>query len=97
MGPNGMPDPVAMEKMLDQITPEQMAQQAEMLENMDEAQLKAMAPQLGGMDPSMMKGMAVRDAAAQFFGAIRSRNSFRAILSARNSLTRRPPISPRRG
>ena len=76
MGPNGMPDPVAMEKMLDQITPEQMAQQAEMLENMDEAQLKAMAPQLGGMDPSMMKGMAVRDAAA--------RNFFAAIFSARN-------------
>ena len=81
MGPNGMPDPVQMEKMLDQITPEQMAQQAEMLENMDEAQLKAMAPQLGGMDPSMMKGMAVRDAAAQFvaqfFGA-----QFGAIFGA---------------
>ena len=79
MGPNGMPDPVQMEKMLDQITPEQMAQQAEMLENMDEAQLKAMAPQLGGMDPSMMKGMAVRDA-AQFFGAIPSAQFFGAIL-----------------
>ena len=92
MGPNGMPDPVAMEKMLDQITPEQMAQQAEMLENMDEAQLKAMAPQLGGMDPSMMKGMAVRDAAAHNSSAIRSAQNF-----ARNSLTRRPPISPLRG
>ena len=84
MGPNGMPDPVAMEKMLDQITPEQMAQQAEMLENMDEAQLKAMAPQLGGMDPSMMKGMAVRDA-AQFFAAIFSARNLR-----RNSLTCHP-------
>ena len=79
MGPNGMPDPVQMEKMLDQITPEQMAQQAEMLENMDEAQLKAMAPQLGGMDPSVMKGMAVRDAAA-IRGAIRSAQFFGAIL-----------------
>ena len=54
--PPGMPsDPAEMERMLDQITPEQMQQQAAMLESMDPAQLQAMAPQLGGMDPEQVK------------------------------------------
>jgi len=58
MGMPGMPsDPAEMERMLDQISPEQMAQQAEMLEKMDPEQLKAMAPQLGGMDASQIKMM----------------------------------------
>jgi len=74
MMPPGMPsDPAEVDKMLDQITPEQMKQQAEMLENMDPATLSSMAPHLGGvnadqlkmvsgmmknMDPEQMKSMA---------------------------------------
>tara|TARA_B110001452_G_scaffold211830_1_gene182365 strand:+ start:287 stop:1873 length:1587 start_codon:yes stop_codon:yes gene_type:complete len=54
--PPGMPsDPAEMERMLDQISPEQMQQQAAMLESMDPAQLQAMAPQLGGMDAEQVK------------------------------------------
>ena len=57
-GMPGMPsDPAEMERMLDQITPEQMQQQAAMLESMDPAQLQAMGPQFAGMDPSMVKSM----------------------------------------
>jgi len=83
-GGPGMPDPAQMEKMLDNITPEQMKQQAEMLESMDPSTLSSMAPQLGGvsadqlkmvsgmmknMDPATMKSMAKMAQSMQASGA----------------------------
>lgn len=57
-GMHGMPaNPADMERMLDQITPEQMQAQAAMLENMPPEQLKAMAPQFAGMDAGQIKMM----------------------------------------
>jgi tetratricopeptide (TPR) repeat protein len=67
-----MPDPEQMEKMLDQITPEQMEQQMNMLDSMspealkamgmpegvDASQLKMMKDMMKGMDKDSMKGMA---------------------------------------
>mmetsp|Transcript_30680 Transcript_30680/g.67193 ORF Transcript_30680/g.67193 Transcript_30680/m.67193 type:complete len:510 (+) Transcript_30680:1-1530(+) len=55
--PDGTPDYEAMEKMIGDISPEQLKQQAAMLENLSPEQLRSMAPQLGGMDPTQLKAI----------------------------------------
>jgi len=61
--PSRIPDPAQMESMLDQVSPEQMAQQAQMMENLSPEQLKAMGVPEGvdreqlKMAANMMKGM----------------------------------------
>eukprot|EP00316_Scyphosphaera_apsteinii_P004264 CAMPEP_0119312204 /NCGR_PEP_ID=MMETSP1333-20130426/25480_1 /TAXON_ID=418940 /ORGANISM="Scyphosphaera apsteinii, Strain RCC1455" /LENGTH=509 /DNA_ID=CAMNT_0007316791 /DNA_START=78 /DNA_END=1607 /DNA_ORIENTATION=- len=55
--PDGAPDFEKVEKMLDEISPDQMKAQAAMLENMNPDQLRHMAPQLAGMDSAQIKAM----------------------------------------
>merc|ERR1719424_797629 len=57
MPPGGMPGPEQMEAMLDQVTPEQMTQQAEMLKNMSPDQLASMGMP-AGMDKAQVEAAA---------------------------------------